>query len=59
MAIVDQRVINAYSKGDKGEEYREGDLVVRFPECTADGPESCETVSQPLVQQWRKLVGAS
>ncbi|KAJ4307185.1 putative alpha-1,6-mannosyltransferase mnn11 [Collariella sp. IMI 366227] len=59
MAIVDQRVMNAYSKGDKGEEYREGDFVVRFSDCTADGPESCETVSQPFVQQWRKLVGAS
>ncbi|KAL2126563.1 hypothetical protein VTI74DRAFT_668 [Chaetomium olivicolor] len=59
MAIVDQRVMNAYSKGAKGTEYRDGDLVVRFPECKADGPEACAAESQAFVQQWRRLIAGS
>jgi mannan polymerase II complex MNN11 subunit len=55
MAIVDQRVLNAYAKGGKEEEYKDGDLVVRFPECTAAGAQSCETQSQVFVQAWRRV----
>ncbi|KAK3899480.1 sphingosine-1-phosphate lyase protein [Staphylotrichum tortipilum] len=37
MAIVDQQLLNSYSKGSRGEEYKDGDLVVRFPDCATAG----------------------
>ncbi|KAK4039122.1 galactosyl transferase GMA12/MNN10 family-domain-containing protein [Parachaetomium inaequale] len=59
MAIIDQRVINAYGKGGKEEEYKDGDLVIRFPECTAAGAQSCETQSQVFVQAWRRVFAST
>ncbi|KAL2021540.1 hypothetical protein VTK56DRAFT_7039 [Thermocarpiscus australiensis] len=53
MAIVDQGIINAYSKGTKGAEYKNGDIVVRLVDCLAAGAQACETESQRFVQQWR------
>jgi mannan polymerase II complex MNN11 subunit len=59
MAIIDQRIINAYGKGVRGEEYKDGDLAVRFPDCAAAGAKACETESQPFVQAWRRLIASS
>lgn len=59
MAIVDQRVINAYSKGTKGAEYKDGDIVVRLADCVAAGPQACEAEAQSFVQQWRKAFANS
>lgn len=59
MAIVDQRVLNSYSKGTKGVEYKDGDLAVRLPECLAVGPQACESEAQPFVHQWRRSFAAS
>ncbi|EAQ84001.1 hypothetical protein CHGG_10405 [Chaetomium globosum CBS 148.51] len=55
MAIVDQRILNSYAKGDKDAEYKDGDLVIRFPECTSTGPQACETESQVFAQAWRRV----
>ncbi|KAK4135638.1 glycosyltransferase family 34 protein [Trichocladium antarcticum] len=54
LAIVDQDVINAYSKKTNGVEYKDGDIAVRLAECAAVGPEACEAEAQSFVQQWRK-----
>lgn len=59
MAIVDQRLINAYSKDTKGEEYKDGDLAVRFPGCAEAGAQVCETESQAFVQAWQRVVASS
>ncbi|KAK3387204.1 galactosyl transferase GMA12/MNN10 family-domain-containing protein [Podospora didyma] len=53
LALIDQRIINAYSKGTKGAEYKAGDIVVRFVDCLATSPKACETESQKFSQQWR------
>jgi mannan polymerase II complex MNN11 subunit len=58
MAIVDQRVMNAYSKGDGEAAYKDGDLVVRFPGCAEAGPQACETESQAFVQAWRRVIAS-
>lgn len=55
MAVIDQRVINSYAKGTTAEEYKDGDLVVGFPECVTVGPQECETRSQPFVQAWKRV----
>ena len=54
MAIVDQSVLNAYSKGSKGAAYKEGDLVVRLADCAAAGAQACESEAQKYVQRWRE-----
>ncbi|KAK3293473.1 galactosyl transferase GMA12/MNN10 family-domain-containing protein [Chaetomium fimeti] len=59
MAIVDQRLINSYVKGGKDEEYKDGDLVIRFPECTATGPQACEKESQVFAQAWRRVFAST
>jgi mannan polymerase II complex MNN11 subunit len=60
MAIVDQNIINSYSKGAKGAQYKNGDLVVRFSDCsTAGKAQECETESQPFATKWRKAFANS
>jgi len=59
MAIVDQRLLNSYSKGSRGEEYKDGDLVVRFPDCAGAGENACETQSQAFAQAWRRAFEAA
>jgi len=53
LAIVDQRLLNSYSQPNKGVEYRDGDIAVRFVDCLASGVKACETESQKFAQQWR------
>ncbi|KAK4102678.1 glycosyltransferase family 34 protein [Parathielavia hyrcaniae] len=59
MAVIDQRIINAYNKGVRGEEYKDGDFVVRFPDCAAAGVQACEIESQSFVQAWRRAFASS
>ena len=59
MAIVDQRVLNAYDKGTKEEEYKDSDLVIRFPECSMAGERACETQSLAFAQAWRRVFAAA
>jgi mannan polymerase II complex MNN11 subunit len=55
MAIVDQRLMNAYNKGAKDALYQNGDLAVRFPDCEASGGETCVAETESFVQAWRRL----
>jgi hypothetical protein len=48
---VPQRRINAYNKDEKGDTFKDGDLVVRFVDCTKMGPKACETEAQPYIQR--------
>ncbi|KAL1841679.1 hypothetical protein VTJ49DRAFT_6718 [Mycothermus thermophilus] len=56
IALVDQHVLNAYNKGAGGQEYKDGDLVVRFPDCSG---KACETETQAFVQAWRRAFDAA
>ncbi|KAM7208444.1 family 34 putative glycosyltransferase [Naviculisporaceae sp. PSN 640] len=59
MAIVEQNILNAYSTGKQGEEYKDGDLVVRFPDCAAAGAQACETEAQKFTPRWRAAFQSS
>ncbi|KAL2149652.1 hypothetical protein VTH82DRAFT_8304 [Thermothelomyces myriococcoides] len=54
LAIIDQRLLNSYDKGEQGEQYKDGDFVISFSDCAESGPEACESQSRPYVQAWRK-----
>jgi mannan polymerase II complex MNN11 subunit len=53
LALVPQRTINSYSKGDPGDEYQPGDLTIRFVSCSRDDPLACEGQSEQFLQMWR------
>ncbi|KAK3946408.1 glycosyltransferase family 34 protein [Diplogelasinospora grovesii] len=53
LALVDQRTINSYSKSESGQEYKDGDIAVRFVDCEKLGIQACENESQKFAQQWR------
>ncbi|KAK4228029.1 family 34 putative glycosyltransferase [Podospora fimiseda] len=59
MAIIDQRLLNSYSQHNKGDEYRDGDLAVRFVDCLAAGVQACQTESQKFTQKWRTAFSSS
>lgn len=54
LALVPQRIINSYGNSAPGEKYREGDLVVRFPDCArlAETSMRCETMAEPFMKRW-------
>lgn len=52
LALVPQRILNSYSKEKGGQEYKEGDLVVRLYACGEAGEDTCETESQRFAQ-WK------
>lgn len=61
LAIVPQRILNAYSRGDTGAKtqvYKDGDFIINFAGC--DGPEGhkCETEAEPFLMQWRTIFNA-
>lgn len=59
LAIVPQRLINAYSKG-QGELYKEDDIVVRFPGCLfGSNPAECEEEAKRFLPRWQKAFGLS
>ncbi|KAK3344136.1 galactosyl transferase GMA12/MNN10 family-domain-containing protein [Lasiosphaeria hispida] len=53
LALVDQRIINSYSKDAKGQAWQPGDIVVRFSDCSASSIGACEAESQRFNSQWR------
>ncbi|KAK0674586.1 family 34 putative glycosyltransferase [Cercophora samala] len=59
LAIIDQRLLNSYSQGNKGDQYKDGDIAVRLVDCASAGAQACETESQRFVQQWRTSFGKS
>ncbi len=52
-------LLNSYSKGSRGEEYKDGDLVVRFPDCAGQRENACETQSQAFAEAWRRAFEAA
>ncbi|KAK1782916.1 galactosyl transferase GMA12/MNN10 family-domain-containing protein [Copromyces sp. CBS 386.78] len=52
LALVPQRILNSYSKEKGGQEYKEGDIVVRLYACGEAGEDTCETESQRFAQ-WK------
>ena len=57
MALLPQRMLNSYSHPDHGEEYQEGDFVVRFSGCTKTGEGSCQQEAIRFDERWRKAFG--
>lgn len=53
LAIVPQNALNSYSKKEKGDEYKPGDLIVRFADCEKRSSQACAKDSKPFEQQWR------
>ncbi|RYP28015.1 hypothetical protein DL767_007415 [Monosporascus sp. MG133] len=53
LAILPQRAINAYSRPDRGEQYKDGDIAVRFAHCTGKGEKSCAKEAERFSYQWR------
>ncbi len=53
MAILPQGMINAYSKSTHGEQYKDGDIAVRFTHCYGTGEKSCAKEADRFVHQWR------
>jgi mannan polymerase II complex MNN11 subunit len=54
LAIIPQRSINSYGSIDLGQRYEQGDFVVRFPNCQAQGDRSCIRQSKVHMDQWRE-----
>ncbi|PYH96254.1 hypothetical protein BO71DRAFT_448802 [Aspergillus ellipticus CBS 707.79] len=56
LALIPQRVINAYSKVSSAATtdgtYKEGDFVIRFPGCDTDTKRSCEKEMTPYYRLW-------
>ncbi|KAI1769629.1 glycosyltransferase family 34 protein [Hypoxylon sp. FL1150] len=53
LAIIPQRIINAYSSSDHGEQYKDGDIAVLFARCAGTRDKSCAKESERFSQQWR------
>ncbi|EMR61794.1 putative glycosyltransferase family 34 protein [Eutypa lata UCREL1] len=53
LAVLPQHSINAYSRGDRGEQYKDGDIAVRFAHCFGTGEKSCAKEADRFVHQWR------
>jgi mannan polymerase II complex MNN11 subunit len=53
MAIIRQRTLNPYSRSDRGELYKDGDMIVRFHKCMGHGEKSCAKEAEKFEQQWR------
>jgi mannan polymerase II complex MNN11 subunit len=57
MAIVPQRVVNAYSTAQHGAQYRDGDIAVVFAQCSGTGTNSCANEAERYLHQWRTAFG--
>lgn len=53
LALVHQRIMNAYSKDDKDGQYQPGDMVIRFKECLTAITRECDEEARQYTQQWR------
>ncbi len=55
LAIVPQRLFNAYSTPDHGRIYETGDLAVRFADCSkTPGGQTCERDAKRFAQAWQE-----
>ncbi|KAL4780724.1 galactosyl transferase GMA12/MNN10 family-domain-containing protein [Aspergillus varians] len=58
LALIPQRVINAYSKDSPGAgvdgTYKDGDLIIRFFRCDTDPGQNCEREMHPYYNMWAK-----
>ena len=54
LALVEQRVMNSYSRAEAGQEYQEGDFVVQFHDCAAAEAKNCEAEAARFVPKWRE-----
>ncbi|KAF9888106.1 hypothetical protein FE257_009242 [Aspergillus nanangensis] len=58
LALVPQRIINAYSKESNGAgkdgSYKEGDFIIRFFGCDSDPKRNCEKELDPYYNLWAK-----
>lgn len=60
LAIIPQGLINSYSRDKHGEEYKAGDLVVRFPDCTmAKGDMICGDEANKFSSKWKAAFGSA
>lgn len=53
--------MNAYYKGDGVEEaasYKDGDLLIRFPNCDKESKANCELQAEPFGRQWLSIFHA-
>lgn len=60
MALIPQRMLNAYSKGPVGGNtyvYEDGDFVINFAACDGDTTK-CEAEVEPFTLQWRTVFNA-
>jgi mannan polymerase II complex MNN11 subunit len=53
MAIVPQRILNAYDQDESGDKYENGDMVIRFSNCPKTGEKSCEKIAQDYKAAWQ------
>lgn len=58
MALLPQRVFNAYSKDSPGAvvngTYQDGDFIIRFSRCQTYDNRDCEQEMQPFYKSWQK-----
>lgn len=56
MALVPQRVMNSYTRGEGDEVYQDGDFVANFHGCDSPGVgRDCEKEAEPLVEHLASL----
>jgi mannan polymerase II complex MNN11 subunit len=53
LALVPQRMINSYKKGDEGSQYEKGDIAIRFEGCGKTAKDDCDGQAREIAQQWR------
>jgi hypothetical protein len=51
-------MLNSYSNQALGEEYEQGDFVVRFAGCIKAGLQACESDAARFTDHWRTAMGA-
>lgn len=54
-----QRTINSYSNSATGDEFQDGDMVVRFAGCAKVSIKACESDAERFVEKWRKSIKGS
>ena len=62
LAIIPQRVLNAYSRGDiagKTHVWKDGDFVINFAGCSGPDAPMCENEAEPFMRQWQATFAAA
>ncbi|GAB7352888.1 hypothetical protein MBLNU459_g3483t1 [Dothideomycetes sp. NU459] len=55
LALIPQRILNAYTSGPAEGIYKEGDFVANFHGCQRDPQRDCEKEIQHLLIRWREI----